>query len=392
MLEIIDLFRDKGTLDELGFGSIRDAFSDYFFPGITTIQTRARYFLFVPWIHIRIEREHDSYALFESRARADQARLVNALLRGGEGEAQGVIGIQAGERLQRTPADVYWGGLRRLGIWRFRGSLAQYYSSSRSRARIPVPFRSDDGELVDRPESSGWDPELPLAPNDLLEQTTLSLTAVEADYLADRIRLAAPGSLLSIYVNDESHLQNIDAPWLHPQLSQLPSPLRAELDQAHSFSVISYGATLLYNIMLSEKANQAGLPSAAGMEDLLDQMNGWAASIETRRSLYKWKLSDLWGTVLGKGHQISHPTRLFVETIVSAVQPDPAQLLRNERARRAIELRERTLKGGLARLSNRHALERLAGPVGLARQTYRWPQVRRILTDIRDGRQAAKAA
>jgi hypothetical protein len=55
MLNFIDKFRDQGTLDELGIGTIRDAFADYFFPGTTTVQTRARYFLFVPWIYRRLE-------------------------------------------------------------------------------------------------------------------------------------------------------------------------------------------------------------------------------------------------------------------------------------------------------------------------------------------------
>ena len=42
-LEIVDLFREKGTLDELGIGAIRDAFADRFFPGTSTLHTRARY-------------------------------------------------------------------------------------------------------------------------------------------------------------------------------------------------------------------------------------------------------------------------------------------------------------------------------------------------------------
>ena len=61
MLRLVELFAsrvaDRSTLDELGFGPIRDAFSDHFFPGISTIQTRARYLLFVPWVYLRIERE-----------------------------------------------------------------------------------------------------------------------------------------------------------------------------------------------------------------------------------------------------------------------------------------------------------------------------------------------
>ncbi len=34
----------EGTLDELGFGVIRDSFADLFFPATSTIMTRARYF------------------------------------------------------------------------------------------------------------------------------------------------------------------------------------------------------------------------------------------------------------------------------------------------------------------------------------------------------------
>ena len=43
--------RDRqGAVDELGIGIIRDAFANYFFPGTSTIQTRAKYFLIVPYV------------------------------------------------------------------------------------------------------------------------------------------------------------------------------------------------------------------------------------------------------------------------------------------------------------------------------------------------------
>src|SRR5215208_3574696 len=56
MLEVIHLFQEKDTRDELGIGTVRDAFADMLFPGTSTIQTRARYFLFVPWIYRGLER------------------------------------------------------------------------------------------------------------------------------------------------------------------------------------------------------------------------------------------------------------------------------------------------------------------------------------------------
>jgi hypothetical protein len=48
MAEVISLFRERDTRDELGIGVIRDALADLMFPGTSTIQTRARYFLFIP--------------------------------------------------------------------------------------------------------------------------------------------------------------------------------------------------------------------------------------------------------------------------------------------------------------------------------------------------------
>lgn len=48
MREVIALFAEPGTVDELGIGVVRDAFSDLLFPGLSTVQTRIRYFLFVP--------------------------------------------------------------------------------------------------------------------------------------------------------------------------------------------------------------------------------------------------------------------------------------------------------------------------------------------------------
>lgn len=52
MMDAIQLFREPGTLDELGIGTVRDAFADLLFPGTSTIQTRARYFFFVPWVYL----------------------------------------------------------------------------------------------------------------------------------------------------------------------------------------------------------------------------------------------------------------------------------------------------------------------------------------------------
>ena len=49
-LSVLDLLQESGTLDELGITSVREGFSNVFFPGTSTIQTRAKYFFIIPYI------------------------------------------------------------------------------------------------------------------------------------------------------------------------------------------------------------------------------------------------------------------------------------------------------------------------------------------------------
>ena len=42
MMEAVDQFRDETTVDDLGVGGFRDAFSETLFPGTSTLHTRLR--------------------------------------------------------------------------------------------------------------------------------------------------------------------------------------------------------------------------------------------------------------------------------------------------------------------------------------------------------------
>jgi hypothetical protein len=73
MLDFIDVFREHSTRDELSVGSVRDAFADMLFPGTSTILTRARYFLLVPWAYQRLEKSRVRSAEIAARAAAGGA-------------------------------------------------------------------------------------------------------------------------------------------------------------------------------------------------------------------------------------------------------------------------------------------------------------------------------
>ena len=72
---VIDLLKKQGVVDELGIGVIRDSFADRMFPGVSTIQTRAKYFtltaLVIREYERRTERQKEKETLEKYLAREE---------------------------------------------------------------------------------------------------------------------------------------------------------------------------------------------------------------------------------------------------------------------------------------------------------------------------------
>jgi hypothetical protein len=389
MLEVVNLFREKGTLDELGFGTIRDTFADYFFPGTSTIQTRVRYFLFIPWIYGKLERDRVSSAQVDQQARRWQAQLAQALTQGGEGEGTGVIGSQAGERLQRPPSVVYWAGLWRWGIRTFSGSLAQYhlaFDGLASEARRGL--RSDDaeGELVEVSRRN-WHGGLPEPPADLFEATSFRLRRHDAEYLQERSLTSVPDTFLAHLVRGRRIPEKADAPWLYPDLGQLPSDLQGAVEHGRRFSLLVSGAQLVYNLLMAERAVDEGIHTDAQLVDRYrERLNGWFEELNTDlRRLRSWDRAAFWAFVRELNPALRPATYRFAETWMTYALENPEAAPDRGEVRALIANRERQLKGGLARLQSRRALERWNGDSGTGRLTYRWNEGRRAAIDIVDG-------
>ena len=60
VLSVLELLSQKGTLDELGIAPVRDGFSNIFFPGTSTIQTHAKYFLIIPYALRDLEKTSET--------------------------------------------------------------------------------------------------------------------------------------------------------------------------------------------------------------------------------------------------------------------------------------------------------------------------------------------
>lgn len=79
-LRILSLFQEKESRDELGLGSVRDSLADQLFPGTSTIQTRLRYMLFVPWIYHSLEEKKIPAESFAAQADKLERDLVRPLM------------------------------------------------------------------------------------------------------------------------------------------------------------------------------------------------------------------------------------------------------------------------------------------------------------------------
>jgi Family of unknown function (DUF6361) len=376
MADVIALFNEKDTRDELGLGGIRDTFADLLFPATSTIQTRARYFLFVPWIYQELERRRTPPADIERLARRDEIRLIHALENGGE--TDGIIGTLAQDRLARLPSSIYWAGLGKLGIRRFVGSQEQYHRGFA--AFYPPSGRRLVSEDEEPAESGSWRPSLPPAPSGFLERATFSLRKREAKYVAERIWEFGQ-TVFGELLGSSSAEADSAFVWETTFAGKLASSLKAQIAHAQNFSELMHGAALLYNFMLACDAKRKAL-----QDEYRNELSAWAELVADTKARYEaWDRQRFWAIVSHSTHFVSPPTRKFVDgwidhTLRNAkldrIGEDPTALS-------LIAAREAQVKRTRKRLGNPRALERWNEASGAGQIDYRWFRVKTIANDIR---------
>ena len=376
---------EPGTLDALGLGSVRDAFSAMLSPGTSTIQTRIRYFLFLPWICTRLEAERVRPADFASRLREDEARLIDCLRH--LGPNQGVIGYTAGRELKRMPSEAYWAGLVSWGLRRLDLSIAEYGQRAAALGRNR-PDRDDDGHTIVS-TASMW-AAIPSLPEDFLHaDITFDLRRDEALVLVDHIRQKHPGTLLAFLCGRPDIPVDIAYPW--DLLSDgLPGQLAEVLHHARCFSELTVGPQHVYNLLLARKAKaELGWDTDELEANELDHIGDWVELVADRyEELRAWvdDLPEFWNFLAE--HNISAPTRDFLTAMATRAITNPAGFAEDPAVHARIRDREIRLKSKRARLAHRSALENWnQGPFG-GQLNYRWPITRSYLTDIAAGLRA----
>ena len=373
---IMALFQEKESRDELGLGAIRDSIADHLFPGTSTIQTRLRYMLFIPWILRRLETRDGTAAQLSAEGRALEIRLADALKAGGE--TSGIIGRDAGARLQRLPSSVYWAGLGAWGIRIFPGSRETYYAAMPNLRRRHHRAVGAEAAALETLHGGSWHPGLPPAPADLLESACFTLTSDEAQFIRDRLIAEAPTALLT-WLARKSDSGECTYVWQHPGLGDFPATIRRLVHHGEIFSGVIHGASLLYNLQLAELRER---------EDWIDlyrtRLANWVEDLDTV-AIANWSLADFWREIDHPVHSIRQQLIRFVEDWVAMVKAGAATIPDSQAARALVRDRERRLKTSQSRFINASARDRWGGASGVERLSFRWGQAQSHLRDLTSG-------
>lgn len=294
--EYLSQFNADNTLDELGFGVLRDAFADVFFPATNTIMTRTRYLVFIPALCRVIEQEK----LVGKAAERRLTELENGLresLR--TEESLGVIGERAKESLSRYPSSIYWSSLRRLGIFLHPNWGLAYYQAHLAEFHASMNAERDDDGLshLNNPERRNWDKDLcdtladghsvMIGEGKVPASLNFVLTRHEAHYLRAKFKALAQQegrpSILSHLV-EQRYANSFSYPWDVPY----PSSLTPYVSHARCFSMLTRGATLQYFHLLQREREIRGIAKPAC--DLADIFARWWKA--TRQELAGWQVDQ----------------------------------------------------------------------------------------------------
>ena len=381
MQRVLDLFKEGGTVDEMGLGSLREALSTILFPGITSIQTRLRYVLFVPWIYRSMERRRIPANRVTEELRRLEVQLIAPLA---ETKQPGVIGVSARHKLQRLPSSVYWGCIRRWGIFQ-HGRSQSWYHSQFTRLRDAAQF--DDG--ADDPGvrwhgQANWHPRLPEPPKGFLEEATFDITEPEAAFIQGRIEDRCAGSLLARLASRPTDGMAATF-WEEPEARGADGSTAQAVEVARRFSLHVEGMPLVYNLMLAERRGNL-------FGDADDWVGGYSAdcadwAVREASEEHAFDPQMLWALLDSRGMPANFRQRTFVQAWASRLaQIGPEKASTDDTVRALIADRERLLKGRhRARLVNDDLLVDWRGESGVGRMDFNWFRAREMLAELKRG-------
>lgn len=219
--KVLQAIRDQQAIDELGIGRLRDAFSNRMFPGMSTLQHHAKYFVVLPALYYDITKgSYDNAAEVTHRIIKEEIKITDRFKRWAEekGVKYWKYGITGSDVLDRAKVDsskyvkydptyIYWNGMATYEMVNLHGNLAKYiYGYSKKR----VQLEEDDDPMAltgERQAFAVCDEMYDFSSSDPMP---LSLTEKEAKYILEHVTRAktSKDSLLAFLLNNNTPICN----------------------------------------------------------------------------------------------------------------------------------------------------------------------------------------
>jgi hypothetical protein len=408
VFEVIDKLNDDSqeAVDELGIGAIRDGFANMFFPGTSTVQTRAKYFLIVPYIlrdamnrKYGVESESILKGIDDKEKSCAKQMLRTAGPDSGHSGILGRLRIRSGGWLLRPPSRIYWSGLKTFGIikgdvksiWSLARDIEKHLKASDKHAVKRKRNYDDYGEKNDANGSSAQlsfdlDVELPYSQRDWAKDLDIELNVNEASFLEKRIVNTCPTSLLAYLVNN-----NKSAYFCNGKFSALYENLKdKDLSKDKNLSVKIKKNMQLANdfirfMRVGFAAFNLGLVGENRECDCALKAQGIINSEwnNLKKIADKLALDEIFKS-LGLNDFSGRELKPFLQTLQQRMAEKNIKKMQELCSKREIDIKGEER----AKVSKAEAIKK-NGLVGLETLNYRLPIAERILIDIRNAKRCS---
>lgn len=375
VLSVLELLSEEGTLDELGIAPIRDGFSELFFPGTTTIQTRAKYFFIVPYALRDLELGKESNPTKAMRELDQVEQECGKMFLKNNPGMDGIIGSRAlssGRWVKQAPSRIYWAGLRKYGIFLNTDlTLSEYVRvicalKAEKKNTLTLGNRNDNSDIDQDDQDAGlvagirfWD--IPTYTYDWRDNLVMELTPEEGAFLKKKMITRYPDSMLAYVLENhvDAFFQCSSFQELDGIIKLFPPEIQDDYLLALNFSNFLDVINTQYNLIISNDENEEALQ---------------------RWSSQKVRINELANLDLDSIFQRLH---IHDSQLIGFLKESKQALMDNDESklRLIIKKRERSLKTERAKTANSENLDHQTW-YGIGTLDYRFNRTKTILGDI----------
>ncbi|MEZ7494968.1 DUF6361 family protein [Leeuwenhoekiella aequorea] len=288
VFSVVDMLTESNAIDELGIGVVRDALADWLFPGVSTIQTRPKYFILIPILFLQYLKDYNQGKAphLKKYLREKENELMHRLAKNANyKEGKGIIGVQMARNngeLARKASSIYWNGLRTHGIIKTNLSLSEYVKLNNLKGASSSESNLDDSLAQSWEQTFGLTIPTSL---EISEDVDMELSLLEAQYLKDQFLTDMPhhkqsSNLLKFILKDTAEMEMMQefssfktyGNYLISKGLQ-DNQLLGVIQTALAFDFLMHGAHIRYNILLQQKS---------GTRNFDEEWNNWVAEFKER--------------------------------------------------------------------------------------------------------------